>query len=142
MRTLSQISAPLLPTRSDSPRSYARRRVHSVTSSFTCLVLVKHDECDGQIFVSDDGDAVGAIWIAKAPLLIDPKDRGPFLVVTITHQLATQKRLSALSLLDWDRYTPSERALLKDAVETARRTRSRLSGYEEPLPFPGRNAFA
>lgn len=141
MRSLSQISAPLLPTRNDSPRSYARRRIHSVTSSFTCMVLFRHDERDGQIFVSDDGDAVGAIWIPKAPLLIDPKDRGPFLVVTLTHQLASQKSLR-VALLDWDRYSDSERADLKDAVEVARRTRSRLSGFEDVLPFPGRNAFA
>ena len=39
-------------------------------------------------------------------------------------------------------YTPAERLMLKDAVETARRTRSRLSGFEDALPFPGRNAFA
>lgn len=139
MRPLSEISAPIIRS---TVRSYDRRPVRSAQSSFTCLVLVKHAESEGQILVSDDGDAVGAIWIPKAPLLIDPKDRGAFLVVTLTHQLATQKRLSALSILDWDRYTPSERAMLKDAVETARRTRSRLSGYEEPLPFPGRNAWA
>ena len=61
--------------------------------------------------------------------------------VTLTHQLASQKHLR-VALLDWDRYTDSERTLLKDAVETARRTRSRLSGFEDALPFPGRNAFA
>lgn len=137
MRPLSEISAPIIRS---TVRSYDRRPVRSAQSSFTCLVLVKHAESEGQIFVSDDGDAVGAIWIPKAPLLIDPKDRGPFLVVTLTHQLATQKRLR-VALLDWDRYTPAER-LLKDAVETARRTRSRLSGFEDALPFPGRNAFA
>lgn len=47
-----------------------------------------------------------------------------------------------VALFDWDRYSGRERALLKDAVETARRTRSRLSGFEDALPFPGRNAFA
>lgn len=137
MRPLSEISAPIIRS---TVRSYDRRPVRSAQSSFTCLVLVRHAENEGQILVSD-GDAVGAIWIPKAPLLIDPKDRGPFLVVTLTHHLATQKRLK-VALLDWDRYTPSERLMLKDAVEVARRTRSRLSGFEEPLPFPGRNAFA
>lgn len=138
MRPLSEISAPIIRS---TVRSYDRRPVRSAQSSFTCLVLVKHDESDGQIFVSDDGDAVGAVWIPKAPLLIDPKDRGPFLVVTLTHQLASQKRLK-VALLDWDRYTPDERVMLKDAVEVARRTRSRLSGFEDALPYPGRNAFA
>ena len=138
MRPLSEISAPIIRS---TVRSYDRRPVRSAQSSFTCLVLVRHAENEGQILVSDDGDAVGAIWIPKAPLLIDPKDRGPFLVVTLTHHLATQKR-QKVALLDWDRYTPSERLMLKDAVEVARRTRSRLSGFEEPLPFPGRNAFA
>lgn len=138
MRPLSEISAPIIRS---TVRSYDRRPVRSAQSSFTCLVLVKHAESEGQILVSDDGDAVGAIWIPKAPLLIDPKDRGPFLVVTLTHQLASQKSLR-VALLDWDRYSDSERADLKDAVEVARRTRSRLSGFEDVLPFPGRNAFA
>jgi hypothetical protein len=139
MRKLSTITAPIIAPL--AKRSYDRRPIRSAQSSFTCLVLVRHAESDGQILVSDDGDAVGAIWLSKAPLLIDPKDRGPFLVVTLTHQLATQKRLR-VAILDWSRYTDQERLLLKDAVEVARRTRSRLSGFEDALPFPGRNMFA
>lgn len=141
MRKLSTITAPILPSPYGRPLSYGRRRVRAVFDSLTCLVLIRHQEEPTQIFVSDDGDAVGAVWLHKSPILIDPKDRGPFLVVTLTRSLAQQKGLSAC-VLDWERYTPAERVLLKEAVDTAKRTRDRLGGRIQPLPFPGRNAFA
>ena len=56
MRPLSEISAPIIRS---TVRSYDRRPVRSAQSSFTCLVLVRHAENEGQILVSDDGDAVG-----------------------------------------------------------------------------------
>lgn len=141
MRKLSEVTAPILPRLEARPRSFDRRRVRAVFDSLTCIVLVKHQEEPTQLFVSDDGDATGAVWLHKAPILIHPKDRGNFLVVTLTRSLAQQKSLSP-RILDWDRYTPDERAMLKDAVDTAKRTRDRLGGRIQPLPFPGRNAFA
>lgn len=138
MRTaLSSTTTPL----PQSQRSFPRRRVRAVFDSLTCLVLFKHGENETQLFVSDDGDAIGAVWIHKAPLLVDPRDRGPFLVVTLPRTLAQQKGLS-LCLIDRERFTREERADLEDAVATAARSRKRMSGREEPLPFPGRNAFA
>lgn len=140
MRKLSTITAEILPY--PAPRTYARRRVRAVYDSLTCLVLVKHQETETEIFVSDDGDAIGAIWLHRAPILIDPKERGNFLVVTLTRSLAQQKGL-APCILDWDRYTPQERAMLKDAVEVAKRTRDRLSGHVQPMGWHGgRNVFA
>jgi hypothetical protein len=141
MRKLSAVTANILP-QPIGHRSFARRRVRAVFDSLTCLVLVKHSESATEIFVSDDGDAVGAIWIHKAPLLVDPKDRGPFIVVTMTRTMAQQKGL-APCILDWDRYTPAERVLLKDAIETARRSRERMSGHSSNRPTwsGGRNVY-
>lgn len=142
MRSLSTITASIVPPR-PGQRSFARRRVQAVYDSLICLVLVKHSESATDLFVSDDGDAVGAIWIHKAPVLVDPKDRGPFLVVTMTRTMAQQKGL-APCILDWDRYTPAERVLLKDAIETARRSRERMSGHSSNRPTwsGGRNVYA
>jgi hypothetical protein len=141
MRRLSTITARIVPYPA-APRSFGRRRVRAVFDSLTCIVVVVHQETDTQIFVSDDGDPIGGIWLHRAPVLIDPKDRGPFLVITLTRTLAQQKGL-APRILDWDRYTAEERAMLKDAVETAKRTRDRLSGHVQPMAWSGgRNVFA
>lgn len=140
MRKLATITAGILPA-SPGQRSFPRRRVRAVFDSLTTLVLVKHDETETQLQVSDDGDPIGAVWIHKAPVLVDPKDRGRFLVVTLTRTMAQQKGLS-LCILDRARFLPEERADLEDAVSTAARARQRMSRREEPLPFPGRNAFA
>jgi hypothetical protein len=142
MRRLSLITANIVPSR-PGQRPNARRRVRNVMNSLTCLCLVKHAENETQIFVSDDGDAVGAIWLNRGPLLVDPKDRGPFLVVTMTRTMAHQKGL-APCILDWDRYTPDERLMLKDAVEAAKRIRQRLNGENgnRPTWSGGRNVYA
>lgn len=142
MRKLAHITANILPPASGQ-RSYGRRRVRAVLNSLTCICLVKHGANETQLLVSDDGDAVGAIWLNRGPLLVDPKDRGPFLVVTMTRTLAQQKGL-APCILDWDRYTPEERVMLKDAIEAAKRTRQRLNGQTDNRPTwsGGRNVYA
>lgn len=142
MRSLSTITASIVPQHAGQ-RSFARRRVRAVYDSLTCLTLVLHQKTDTEIFVSDDGDVLSAVWLPRAPILVDPKDRGPFLVVTLTRTMAQQKGL-APCILDWDRYTPNERVLLKDAVEAARRTRERMSGRSSNRPTwsGGRNVYA
>lgn len=141
MRKLSEITSHIVPLPA-GPASYSRRRVRAVYDSLTCLVLIKHQEEATQIFVSDDGDAIGAVWLHKAPILIDPKDRGPFLVVTLTRTLAQQKGLSAC-IIDWERYTPTERALLKDAIEVAKRARMRLGRQRQTFSrCNGRDHYA
>lgn len=122
-------------------RAYPRRPIGSVWAGLTCLVLFRHQENAEALLVSDDGDPVGAVWVPKAMLTIDGTDRGRFLVVTLPRNLAAQKRLS-LRLLDWSRFAPGEAELLAEAVASATRTRNRLLGHRQPLPFPGRNAFA
>lgn len=121
--------------------SHERRRLSSFAGRVTCLMLVRHQETGTDIFVSDDGDVVGAVWLPKALLVIERKDRGPFLVVTISQGLADKHRLST-PIIDRERYAPHERELLNDAIASAQRTRRRLNGFVDPLPFPGRNAFA
>lgn len=127
MRTLSEITSTIVPFPTPA-RSFGRRPLRSFAGQLTCLTLFKHQEIAGMVSVSDDGDAVGAVWIQKAMVTIDPKDRGPFLVVTISQALARQHNLQ-VCILDWDRYTPAERLMLKDAVECAQRSRQRLGGY-------------
>jgi hypothetical protein len=141
MRTaFATSSIDLLP---HSQRSFPRRRVRAVYDSLTCLVVIAHQETPTEIFVSDDGDAIGAVWLPKGPILIDPRDRGRFKVITLTRTMAQLNGL-APCILDWDRYTPAERVLLKDAVETAKRSRERMSGQSSNRPTwsGGRNVYA
>jgi hypothetical protein len=104
-------------------------------------MLVRHDETDTEVLVSDDGDAIGAVWLPKALLSIDRADRGRFLVVTLAQRAAHQHHLS-VPIIDRARFTAEERTDLEDAITAAARGRKRLGGREEPLPFPGRNAWA
>lgn len=142
MRSLSTITARIVPQHSGQ-RSFARRRVRAVYDSLICMVLVRHDESPTQLLVSDDGDPIGAIWLHRTPVLVDPKSRGRFLVVTLTRTMAQQKGLS-LQIIDRSRFLPEERADLEAAVEAARRTRERMSGRSQNRPTwsGGRNVFA
>lgn len=138
MRKLAEISAPILPL---ATRSHARRPLASFWAGLTCLVLVRHQETEKALFVSDDDDVIGAVWVPKAMLVVDPKDRGPFVVATMSLNFAREKRLQ-LRFIDPERFCDVKRDMLKDAVSTAARTRLRLAGHQDALPFPGRNAFA
>lgn len=143
MRKLAEISAPLLPTRNDSPRSYARRRVQAVHSSLTVLCLFKHDETESQLYVSHNDDPLCAVWIKKQPLLIDPRFPGRFVVITLPNTLAQQKQLSVFPILDFDRYLPEERKQLQAAIDAAYRARQRHRGVQQSsMGYMGRNSFA
>lgn len=143
MRKLSKVSTPILNPIVGRQRSFDRRPVRAVFDSLQCLAVVRHQETATELFISSDGDATGAVWVRKSCVLIDAKDRGNFLVITISKSLAREKHLS-VSLFDWDRYTPGERAMLKDALESAQRTRMRLSGQSSNRPTwsGGRNVYA
>lgn len=133
-------TASIVPFRT-AATSFDRRPLPRFFGQLTCIVLVKHQERDKALFVSDDGDVVGGVWLPKAMLVIDAKDRGPFLVVTISQAFAAQKRLS-LRFIDPRQFCDTERDMLAEAVATAARTRLRLRGFQQPLAYPGRNAFA
>lgn len=142
MRTLHQITRPILPA-SPGARSFGRREVRPQSSGMTCIVLFKHDENASQLYISDDGDATSAVWINRAPVYVEPKDRGRFLVVTMPERMLREKNLSTYSIFDWDRYLPEEKLLLKDAVECASRARKRLCGYRpQRSRCNGRDHFA
>jgi len=139
MRTAQSTVVPFSPSR---PRSFPRRPLAAFVGHVTCLMLFRHDETDTELLVSDDDDAVGAVWLPKALLSIDRADRARFLVVTLSQRIAHQHHLST-PIIDRASFTPEERADLEDAITAAARARRRLGGNrEEPLPFPGRNAFA
>lgn len=143
MRSLSQVSAPLLPTRTDSRRSYARRQRRAVYDSLTSIMVVRHDETPTELYVSKDGDPLSAVWIHKSPVLVDRKDRGRFLVLTMTRTMAMQKGLM-LGIVDREKFLPEERADLDDAIQTARRARERMSGQSSNRPTwsGGRKVYA
>lgn len=141
MRKLCEVTATILPPAS-AGRSYPRRPLKSFAGSLTCLVLVKHQETDKALFVSDDASPVGAIWIPKALISIDRADRGRFLVATMSQAFARQKRLTS-RFIDSTTLTAEEAAQLADAVGTAARARNRLRNHHQPMGWSGgRNVFA
>ncbi|MBR1150131.1 hypothetical protein [Bradyrhizobium sp. JYMT SZCCT0428] len=140
MRNLSQTTASIVPFPA-APRSFGRRSISSVVGHLTVLMLFRHGETATDLFVSDDDDAVGAVWIPKALVTVD-ETRGRFLVVTIAANLAGQRRLST-PIIDRSRFTPDELSELNDAVSAAARARKRLCGYQEAMGWSGgRNVFA
>jgi hypothetical protein len=143
MRKLSEITTSILPA-APAGRCYDRRPLPRSFAAFTCVVLIKHQESKSKkaLFVSTDGDAVGAVWVPKAMLGIDPVDRGRFIVATLSKAFAGEKRLD-VGHVSHDRLTPQESAQLHAAEELAKRTRQRMNGYRSStLSHFGRNEFA
>jgi hypothetical protein len=134
MRSLSQVSAPLLPTRTDTRRSFARRQRRAVYDSLTYVMVVRHGETPTELYVSKDGNVLSAVWIHKSPILIDPKNRGRFLVLTMTRTME-QKYGFSHGIIDREKFLPEERANLEDAIQTAKRARERMQygGRKPPL---------
>lgn len=144
MRRLDQITSTIAPLRSGS-RSYARRPLAAYAGHLTVLMLVRHAESATEIQVSDDGDAVGAVWIPRALISIERADRGRFLVVTLPLKLARDNRLTT-PIIDRSRMLPQEIAQLDDALAAAKRGRDRLTGNIQSSNRPtwsgGRNVYA
>ncbi len=141
MRKLSQITANIV--RFPAPaRTFGRRPLSSIVGHLTALMLFRHDETEGLLSVSDNNDAVSAVWIPKAMVSIASPDRGRFLVVTLPAKLARDKGLST-PLIERAGFLPEELAQLNDAIAAAKRTRDRLSGHVQPMGWSGgRNVFA
>lgn len=141
MRKLSQITANVIPYPS-APRSFGRRPLSSMVGHLTALMLFKHGETEGLLHVSDNNDAVAAVWIPKAMVSIAAPDRGRFLVVTLPAKLARDKGLST-PLIERAGFLPDELAQLNDAITAAKRARDRLCGHVQPMGWSGgRNVFA
>ena len=136
-RTVSKPSVIPFPVRPP----FGRRLIAPVNGDMTCLVLVRHLSSEKALLVSDNGDAVGAVWVPKALLILDPAAQGRFIVATMSKAFARQKRLD-VRFIDPDRMLPEEREDLAAAVSLAARNRNRMGHLHDPLPYPGRNAFA
>lgn len=143
MRPLSSITTPIV--NNARPR-YSGRGLTSrqAINSLTCLALFKHDENETQIFVSHNDDPLCAVWIKKHPVLLDHRFTGRFVVITLTHEEAREKKLSYGPILDFDKYTPDERKDLQAAIDAAFRARQRARGDSRgnACTYHGRNYFA
>lgn len=140
----STATSTVVPFQPAASQSFGRRPIAPVPGHLTCLVLVQHqaNDTDTELFVSDNGDPVGAVWVPKAMLDLDGTDRGKFLVATVSQAFANQKRLYP-RFIDRARFTPEEAAQLNDASALAARTRNRLRGHRSPMSWSGgRNVFA
>jgi len=128
------------PTR---PASFPRRLLAPIPGNLTCLVLIKHMATEKAVKVSDNGDQSKAVWCARSMLILDPVERGIFLVATLP-KLVAQKNNLHPRFIDAEKlgFTPEQVEQLAEAESLAARKRNQLRNYRDPLPFPGRNAFA
>jgi hypothetical protein len=123
------------------PASYGRRPIHPAYAGVTCLVLIQHSESEKALFVSDNGDRSKAVWVPKAMVSIDRASRLGFLVATTSKRFAEQKNLHP-RFIDPEGFSEEITAALWEAAARAAKKRNQLRNHHEPLPYPGRNAFA
>lgn len=125
------------------PNSYPRRSLAPIPGNMTCLVLIKHMATEKALKLSDNGDASKAAWCPKSMLIIDPKDRGIFIVATLPKFVAEQNDLHPRWIdVEARGFTPEQIVQLGEAQSLAARKRNQLRNHRDPLPYPGRNAFA
>ena len=124
-------------------RSFGRRPLSSFSDGLTALVLIKHrqNEAGTALLVSDDADPVGAVWMPKAMLVIDPTDRGRILVATMSKAFAAQKGLR-ISLFNPAYLLPGEADVLTEAEATAAIARNRMRGHRSFSRCNSRNHYA
>ena len=123
------------------PPSYGRRKITPTRADVTCLALCVHHETEKALLVSDCADQARAVWCPKSLLSIDPSVRGEFIVATISKRLAEQKNLWPRAI-DTEGWIESSVIALSDAQGRAARKHNLYRNHHEPLPYPGRNAFA
>ena len=122
--------------------SFDRRRPRAANAALTCLALIKHDETERALLVSDNGDLARAVWCPKVTLAIEPGEMPfGFIVATMSSAFAQQKGLwpRFIDRTDW---SEDRIAALACVERLAATKRLQYRGFREPLPFPGRNAFA
>ena len=141
MRTPSKSSnISIFPAK---PTYFPRRALAPIPGNLTCMVLVKHDSTEKALYVSDDGDPAHGVWIPRSWLIIEPGERDVFLVALMLKISAQRKRLSEHKYLKPDESWSAEKtAAYEETFALACRKRNRLRNHQQPLPFPGRNAFA
>lgn len=124
-------------------RSFGRRPLSSIFDGVTVLVLVRHrqNETGSALLVSDDADPVGAVWVPRAMLAIDPTDWGRILVATMSKAFAAQKGLR-ISLFNPAYLLPGEADVLTEAEATAARARNRMRNHRQFSRCNSRNHYA
>lgn len=142
MRRLSEITSSILPFPAEA-RSFGRRPLASFFDGLTALVLVKHrqNETGTALLVSDDADPVGAVWVPRAMLVIDPTDRGRILVATMSKAFAAQKGLR-ISLFNPAHLLPGEADILTEAEAVAARARLGMRNHRSFNRCNGRDHYA
>lgn len=121
--------------------SFDRRRPRA-NAGLTCLALVVHDRTDRALFVSDNADVACAKWCPKVMLSIEERDASyGFIVATMASAFAQQKGLWP-RLVDRTGWSAERIAALAATEQRAAEKRLQYRGFRQPLPFPGRNAFA
>ena len=123
--------------------SFDRRRPRTANAALTCLALVKHDETERALLVSDNGELARAVWCPKVTLAIEPGEMPfGFIVATMSSAFAQQKGL-------WPRFVDrtgwsAERIAALACVERlAAEKRLQYRGFKAPMGWSGgRNVFA
>ncbi|MES5483628.1 hypothetical protein QMZ05_12790 [Bradyrhizobium sp. INPA03-11B] len=122
--------------------TFDRRRPRSINAGLTCLALTKHNATDKALLVSDNGDATRAVWCPKVMFQIEPGEMPfDFIVATMSSAFAQQKGLGP-RFVDRTGWSAEKIAALACVERIAATKRLQYRGFHQPLPFPGRNAFA
>ncbi|ODM71730.1 hypothetical protein [Bradyrhizobium elkanii] len=122
--------------------SFERRRRQYADLGLTCLALAVHRETDKALLVSDSADIARAVWCPKVMLRIDPAATAcGFIVATMTSGFAQQKGLWP-RFVDRTSWSDDKCAALACVERLAAEKRLQYRGFQQPLSFPGRNAFA
>lgn len=122
-------------------QAFDRRRPRA-NAGLTCLALVVHDRTDRALLVSDNADVACAKWCPKVMLSIEERDASyGFIVATMASAFAQQKGLWP-RFVDRTGWSAERIAALGAAEQRAAAKRLQYRGFRQPLPFPGRNAFA
>ena len=122
--------------------SFGRRDVRPSDIGMTCLALVVHDRTERALLVSDNADVACAKWCPRVMLSIEPCDAPyGFIVATMATSFAQQKGLWP-RFIDRAGWSEERIAALACVERLAATKRLQYRGFREPLPFPGRNAFA
>lgn len=126
MRRLDQITADIIPI-STLARAHARRPRRSWATDQTTIVVMKieQDRSDKAVKVSATGNPNQFAWLPRVMVDISRRDFGPFLLVTLTNQMANQKGL-LFTEFDRSRFSESQLAQLDEALAIARRDRDAL----------------
>ncbi|HEX7881682.1 MAG TPA: hypothetical protein VF499_02975 [Afipia sp.] len=119
-----------------------RRRIRPADLGLTCLALALHARSERAMLVSDCDDVARAVWCPRVMLRVE-HDAAPFgfIVATMAQSFAQQKGLWP-RFVDREGWSADKVTALVCVERLAAEKRLQYRGFKQPLPFPGRNAFA